>query len=134
MMCKGSQPTDGGNLLFDTKESVEQLVKAEPLAAKYIREFVGADEFIKGKRRYCLWLVNANPSDLKKCPEIMRRVAAVRETRLKSTKAATRKQAETPTLFTEIRQPGGTYVVVPEVSSEKRRYVPIGFMDEKNCM
>lgn len=131
MMCKGSQPTDGGNLLFDTKESVEQLVKAEPLAAKYIREFVGADEFIKGKRRYCLWLVNANPSDLKKCPEIMRRVAAVRETRLKSTKAATRKQAETPTLFTEIRQPGGTYVVVPEVSSEKRRYVPIGFMDEK---
>ena len=131
MMCKGSQPTDGGNLLFDTKESVEQLVKAEPLAAKYIREFVGADEFIKGTRRYCLWLVNANPSDLKKCPEIMRRVAAVRETRLKSTKAATRKQAETPTLFTEIRQPGGTYVVVPEVSSEKRRYVPIGFMDEK---
>ena len=131
MMCKGSQPTDGGNLLFDTKESVEQLVKAEPLAAKYIREFVGADEFIKGKRRYCLWLVNANPSDLKKCPEIMRRVAAVRETRLKSTKAATRKQAETPTLFTEIRQPDGTYVVVPEVSSEKRRYVPIGFMDEK---
>lgn len=131
MMCKGSQPTDGGNLLFDTKESVEQLVKAEPLAAKYIREFVGADEFIKGKRRYCLWLVNANPSDLKKCPEIMRRVAAVRETRLKSTKAATRKQAETPTLFTEIRQPSSTYVVVPEVSSEKRRYVPIGFMDEK---
>lgn len=131
MMCKGSQPTDGGNLLFDSKESVEQLVKAEPLAAKYIREFVGADEFIKGKRRYCLWLVNANPSDLKKCPEIMRRVAAVRETRLKSTKAATRKQAETPTLFTEIRQPSSTYVVVPEVSSEKRRYVPIGFMDEK---
>ena len=131
MMCKGSQPTDGGNLLFDTKESVEQLVKAEPLAAKYIREFVGADEFIKGKRRYCLWLVNANPSDLKKCPEIMRRVAAVRKTRLKSTKAATRKQAETPTLFTEIRQPSSTYVVVPEVSSEKRRYVPIGFMDEK---
>ena len=88
-MNKGSQPTDGGNLILETKEIADDLIKAEPKARKYIREFVGAEEFIKGKKRYCLWLVNANPADIKACPEVMRRVAAVREMRLKSTKLAT---------------------------------------------
>ena len=129
LMNKGSQPTDGGNLILETKEIADDLIKAEPKARKYIREFVGAEEFIKGKKRYCLWLVNANPTDIKSCPEVMRRVAAVREMRLKSTKLATQKWAEMPTLFTEIRQPNSTFVVVPKVSSERRRYVPIGFMN-----
>jgi hypothetical protein len=104
------------------------MIKATPEIEKYIRPFIGAEEFIKGKERYCLWLAKANPSDLKKSTEIIRRIQAVRESRLASPKAATRKWADTPMLFTENRQPTDPYIMVQSVSSEKRRYVPMGFV------
>ena len=126
-MCKGSQPTDGGNLLLSSAER-NQIIADSPSASKFIRPFVGADEFINGKERYCMWLVDANPSDIRQSSEVLRRINAVRENRLASPKAATRKWADYPTLFTENRQPAETYIIVPSVSSEKRRYVPMGFM------
>ena len=126
-MMKGSQPTDGGNLLL-TSEEREELLKKSPVLARYVRPFVGADEFIKGKKRYCLWLDGANPEDLMHSAELARRIDAVRECRNASPKAATRQLAKFPTLFTENRQPSDTYIIVPSVSSEKRRYVPMGFV------
>ena len=126
-MMKGSQPTDGGNLLLSSEER-EDLLKKSPVLSRYVRPFVGADEFIKGKERYCLWLDGANPDDLMHNAELARRIAAVRECRNASPKAATRQWAKFPTLFTENRQPSDTYIIVPSVSSEKRRYVPMGFV------
>ncbi len=126
-MMKGSQPTDGGNLLLSSEER-EELLKKSPVLSRYVRPFVGADEFIKGKERYCLWLDGANPDDLMHSAELARRIAAVRECRNASPKAATRQWAKFPTLFTENRQPKDTYIIVPSVSSEKRRYVPMGFV------
>lgn len=126
-MMKGSQPTDGGNLILSPEEK-DDLLKKSPELSKYIRPFIGADEFIKGKMRYCLWLDGANPEDLTHSTELARRIAAVRECRNASPKAATRQWAKYPMLFTENRQPTDTYIIVPSVSSEKRRYVPMGFV------
>ena len=126
-MCKGSQPTDGGNLILSLEEK-NQLVSHNPQIEKYVRQFVGADEFINRKIRFCLWLKEANPADLRKSVEITRRIENVRNSRSASTKASTRKWADRPTLFTEDRQPRKTYIIVPSVSSERRRYVPMGFM------
>ncbi|MBQ3349561.1 MAG: class I SAM-dependent DNA methyltransferase [Thermoguttaceae bacterium] len=124
---KGSQPTDGGNLIISADE-YDDFIKKEPLAQKYIREYLGSEEFINGKRRYCLWLVNVNPSELHKMPLVLKRLEAVKEMRLESQKESTRKWANYPSLFTENRQPNTDYITIPEVSSEKRRYIPIGFM------
>ncbi len=126
-MRKGSQPTDGGNLILSAEEKDELLRKA-PEAAAYIREFYGAEEFINKKERYCLWLVGANPAIVNKCSPIRERVLRVQEMRLASTKAATRQWADRPTLFTENRHPETEYIIVPRVSSERRRYIPMGFM------
>ena len=126
-MCKGSQPTDGGNLILSAVER-ERMIKESPKMEQYIRPFVGAEEFIKGRERYCLWLVGANPADLRQSVEVTRRIQAVRDTRKASPKSATRKWADFPTLFTENRQPADTYIMVPSVSSEKRRYIPMGFV------
>ena len=126
-MCKGSQPTDGGNLILSTVER-EAIIKCNPEIEKYIRRYVGAEEFIKGKERYCLWLDGANPADLSHSSEVKKRLQAVRESRMASPKAATRKWANFPMLFTENRQPSDTYILVPSVSSERRRYVPMGFV------
>ena len=126
-MMKGSQPTDGGNLILSSEER-EELLSKSPELSRYVRPFVGAEEFIKGKKRYCLWLDGANPQDLIHSVDLTRRIAAVRECRNASPKAATRKWADFPMLFTENRQPADTYIIVPSVSSEKRRYVPIGFV------
>ena len=127
IMIKGSQPTDNGNLIIEAAD-YDAFVKAEPLALKYIRPLLGSEEFIKGKKRWCLWLENCPPNELSKMKHVMKRVKAVRDFRLQSPKAATRKDAETPTLFQEIRQPDSNYILVPSVSGESRRYVPIGFM------
>ena len=124
-MMKGSQPTDGGNLILSSEER-EDLLHKNPEMSRYVRPFIGADEFIKGKERYCLWLDGANPEDLVHSTELARRIAAVRECRNASPKAATRQWAKFPMLFTENRQPKDTYIIVPSVSSEKRRYVPYG--------
>lgn len=126
-ICKGSQPTDGGNLIISELE-YDDFTKREPDSIKYIRLFLGADEFLNGKKRYCLWLVDASPKDLQAMPLVLERIQKVREFRQSSKKAATRKQADTPTLFTENRQPTESFIAIPEVSSGTRRYVPMGFL------
>ena len=127
-MAKGSQPTDGGALLIE-EEDYADFIKKEPGALPYIKRFVGAEEFIKGKMRYCLWLVGVSPAIIRKLPLVLQRVEAVRASRLASKKEATRKDADTPTLFQCNRQPKESYIIVPRHSSENRAYVPIGFMD-----
>lgn len=126
-MSKGSQPTDGGNLIITENEYVE-FTQKEPNALKYIKLFLGATEFLNGKKRYCLWLKGTTPKELATMPMVLDRVKKVREFRLCSKKAATRGFADTPTLFTENRQPTKNYIAVPEVSSERRKYIPLGFL------
>lgn len=126
-ICKGSQPTDGGNLIV-TEEDYDGFMKQAPASAKYIRRFLGADEFLNGKNRYCLWLDGISPNELQGMPLVLERVQLVRDFRLSSKKAATRKQADTPTLFTENRQPSEDFIAIPEVSSGTRRYIPMGFL------
>ena len=126
-MCKGSQPT--GNL-FVTPEERNELIVNYPDVLPFVRKFLGATEFINGQERYCLWLKEANPSVVRKCPIIQKRIVEVRNERLKSAKASTRKWAESPTLFTEDRQPDADYILVPRHSSEKRVYLPMGFISK----
>lgn len=129
-MNKGNQPTDDGNFFFKEEELAAALA-AEPFLQDYIRPFYGADEFIKNKKRYCLWLFNASPAELRRSKIIMERLRNIKEFREKSPKAATRQCAETPALFQEIRQPDCNYLLIPRVSSERRAYVPIGYMDKQ---
>ena len=126
-MSKGSQPTDGGNLLLSAEEK-NILEKNNPLAKKWIHRFMMGDDFINNKERYCLWLVGANPNEIKQCPLLLSRIEKVKECRLKSPTKSVQKDAQTPTLFTQRRQPEINYMVIPRVSSEKRNYIPIGFL------
>lgn len=126
VMRKGNQPTDGGNLIIE-KEDYNDFITKEPEARKYIRKLIGAKELINSLPRYCLWLVNITPGELRKLPLVIKRIEAVKEMRLASNDPGTRKLAETPHLFRETNNPD-TYVVVPSVSSERRRYVPMGFL------
>ncbi len=123
----GNKPIDGGNYLF-TKEEKEEFVKKEPLAEKWFMPWVGSQEFINRYYRYCLWLGDCPPNELRKMPECMKRVQAVRDFRLSSKSAGTVKLAEQPTHFHVENMPKGNYIVIPEVSSERRRYIPIGFL------
>ncbi len=125
-MSVGNLPIDGGIYLFTTEGKAEFL-KREPQSKKYFRRWIGSDEFLNGWERWCLWLGDASPSDLRDMPEIMRRIDAVKQFRLSSKRPATRKLAETPTHFHLENMPTGNYLVVPKVSSERRRYIPIGF-------
>ena len=125
----GSMPRDGGGFILSEEEK-SVLIKTEPLAEKWIRLYLGAEEFLKNKKRYCLWLVGANPAEISKCPTVKSRVEMVRKFRLASKAAGTRKFAETPTLFCQIAQPqNGLYIAVPKTSSERRRYIPLGILD-----
>lgn len=126
LMTKGSQPTDDGNLIIEADEYEDFLAK-EPNAQKFVRPFVGAKEFLNKKKRWCLWLIGASPTELKALPLVRKRIEAVREFRLKSKKEATRKKAEMPTLFDERRTSKTTYIIVPRHSSENRKYIPMGF-------
>lgn len=127
----GNMPRDGGGFILSEEEKIE-LIEKEPLAAKWVHLFLGAYEFINKKKRYCLWLQGANPAELRQCPTVMARINSVREMRLASSAASTRKMAETPTLFAQITQPlGKEFIIVPSVSSERRRYIPMGFMDKE---
>ena len=127
-MTNGSKPTDGGNLLMNDVEK-DTLIAIEPNAAKWIRPFLGAEEFINNTARWCLWLVDCPPNELRAMPEVMKRVQAVKSMRLTSSDKQTQQDASTPTLFQKIRQPASSYLLIPSVSSERRSYVPIGFMD-----
>ena len=123
----GNQPIDGGNYLF-TEEEMRGFIKKEPESQKYFRKWIGSDEFINRYFRYCLYLGDCSPAQIKKMPEAYRRVQAVREFRLKSSRASTKKLADNPTHFQTENMPKGNYILIPRVSSEKRRYVPIGFV------
>lgn len=132
-MFKGSQPTDGGNFLF-TEEEKNDFLKKEPRAKKFIKPLISAHEFINGEKRYCLWLIDAEPSELKQMPFLLNRIAAVKQTRLKSSKRATVEWAKNPALFTENRQPTSDYILIPSHSSENRTYIPIGFMSKDDIL
>ena len=124
----GNMPRDGGNLIIET-EDYEAFVQAEPQALPLIHPLLGAEEFLNRKQRYCLWLDGASPALIAKCPLVKERIEKCREMRLASKAAATRKFAATPGLFCQITQPEGKdYIIVPCVSSERREYVPIGFL------
>jgi hypothetical protein len=126
-MVYGNKPTDGGHLFIESDQYDDFLAK-EPEAKKYIKKIYGATEYINNIDRYCLWLANANPAELKKMPLVMDRIEKVRQFRLASPKKATRESASTPTLFQETRHPDSEYIIVPRHSSEKRRYIPFGFV------
>jgi hypothetical protein len=128
-MCKGSQPTDGGNLLLSDEEKNTYLA-GEPSGEKYIKQFLGSREFINRELRWCFWLTDLNPSDLRNMPLLTKRIDAVRQMRRNSKKEATRKWAQFPSIFTENRQPSSNYLAIPEVSSERRKYIPIAFLSK----
>jgi hypothetical protein len=129
-MSYGNKPTDNGHLIFQTQEEYEAFLRQEPGAAKYTKPMLDAHDFINGKTRWCLWLPDADPAELRKFPKVMDRVQQVREFRLKSTAAPTRKTAETPTRFFYISHPNGPYVAVPRHTSASREYIPLGYLNE----
>ena len=126
-MTTGNRPADGGHLIIEA-EDYENFIAEEPNAEKYIKKLVGSTEFINNKKRYCLWLVGVSPAELRKMPEVMKRVNACKEDRESSPDAGRRKLAQTPALFRETMNPEA-FMIVPKVSSERRRYIPIGFFD-----
>ncbi|MBR1580379.1 MAG: class I SAM-dependent DNA methyltransferase [Selenomonadaceae bacterium] len=126
-IISGSMPNDGGNLIIEA-DQYEEFIRREPRAQKFIRRFMMGNEFIKGLDRYCLWLVDATVEEIKSMPLVEERVEAVQRFRLSSKRETTRKLADRPSLFGEIRQPTTDYIAIPVVSSERRKYIPMGFM------
>ena len=124
----GNMPNDGGYLSDYTNEEMEEIVSAYPDAKPLFKRFMGATEFINNKVRWCLWLQGVSPSVIKKIPPIMLAVSEVKTMRQNSNREPTRKLAETPMLFGEIRQPSGEYIIIPRHSSQNRKYVPMGFV------
>ena len=128
-MTSGNKFADGGHLIL-SEEDVKEFAATEPQAMKYIKPLIGAAEFIKRKTRWCLWLKDADPSELRKCPKVLERVRKCKESREQSIAEGIRKFAATPTLFAQITQPlNCTCLIIPQVSSERRKYVPIGYLD-----
>jgi hypothetical protein len=132
-MSFGNMPRDGGALILSEEERTALLVN-EPDAAKFIRPYIGAQEFLHSEKRYCLWLFDVEPDQLRELPNVMQRVNNVRNFRLASVAASTRKMAETPTLFAQRTQPTSDYVLIPRVSSENRKYVPMGFFTREDII
>lgn len=131
-MSFGNMPLDGGNLILNDEEKNE-LINSEPESQKYILPLISAYEFLNGKTRWCIWLVNIEPNFLKKMPQIMKRVELVKKFRLNSIAPSTQKFALTPTLFRDTNRPE-TFIVVPRVSSENRPYIPFGFFDKNSIV
>ena len=127
-MTQGNAPYDNGNFFLTPAERNEVLLR-EPELAKFIRRVYGSKEFIQNIERYCFWLVDASPSDIKHSKILYERVSKVKEFRLASKREATRKQSDSPYLFSDIRQPTTPYLLIPRVSSEKRGYIPMGYID-----
>lgn len=128
-MLNGGKPTEGGHLIL-TNEEKDDLLRQNPVAAKFIRPYMMGKDFILRKSRYCLWLRDAEPNDIRQCPLIIKRIEKVRQYRLSSNKVATRKKANTPMLFDEVRECTTDYVAIPKVSSENRRYVPMEVLNK----
>ena len=126
----GNKPIDGGNFLFKPQQKAD-FIKAEPLAEKYFYEWYGADELIKGHRRYFLWLAKCPPSELRKMPLSMERREKVKEARRRSSDAGTRKLADFPTKFHVTNIPEEDFIVIPEVTSENRDYIPMEYVEVK---
>ncbi len=129
----GNKPTDGGNLIIE-EEDRQAFESANPDAKKYIRPLLCAEEYLHGKQRWCLWLGSANPADMRNIQGIRERLQKVAEFRTKSDKEATRRLASSPSLFAEIRQPKSNFIVVPQHTSETRKYVPFGYFDPENII
>mgnify|MGYP004488917123 FL=1 len=125
----GNQPIDNGQYLFEEDE-MDAFIKTEPLSAGFFHPWYGAKEFISRKPRYCLWLGECSPVQLKQMPQCLARVRAVKEYRESSSRASTVKLSLKPTRFQTENMPKGHYIVIPEVSSEKRRYIPMGYLDD----
>ena len=125
----GSMPRDGGGFILNEEQRIE-FIKKNPLSQKYIHFFLGASEFLHNKKRYCLWLNEATPKELKKMPLVLKRIQQVKDFRERSKAISTRKMAETPSFFAQIAQPqNGNYIAIPRVSSELRKYIPMGFFE-----
>jgi len=129
----GSMPNDGGNFIFTEFEKNEFLMQ-EPEANIFIKELISGKEYLNGEKRYCLWLVNIDPSLIKKMPKVLEKIQLVSELRLNSTRKETRELAKVPSLFGEVRQPDADYVVIPRVSSENREYIPLSFFDKEKIV
>ena len=127
----GSMPNDGGNFLF-TDEEKNAFIEQEPKAEKFFSPLISAHEFLNGHKRWCLWLKNVNPTDLKETKLVTERVENVRKLRAESNRQATQKLASFPTLFGEDRQPDSDYVLIPLHSSENRKYIPMGFFNKNS--
>ncbi|MHB8844710.1 MAG: class I SAM-dependent DNA methyltransferase [Nitrospirota bacterium] len=130
VMRYGNKPSDDGNFILDDDEK-KALLKKEPGAMRFVRQYMGSEDFINSQKRWCLWLKDTTPRELRDMPEVMARVERVREFRLKSSAEPTRKTADTPALFFYISQPDTDYLVIPEVSSERRQFIPIGYTSKK---
>ena len=127
-MCFGNQPRDGGHFVISPEER-EEIVSKNDGAEKFLRPYMGAEEFIKGKKRWCLWLNHATPAEIKHSPTLYAKVKAVQEMRLASRAKTTNGYAKVPHLFAQMTQPeGADYIILPRVSSERRKYIPMGFM------
>ena len=131
-MISGGKPVEGGFLIF-TESEKQEFVNQEPDSEKYFRHFISSDDYINNHWRWCLWLVDCSPKEMRAMPKVMERIEKVKEFRLSSVKEATRKYAEIPYQFMEIKQPDSDYLLIPATSSENRRYIPIGFV-EKNVI
>ncbi len=130
MMTKGSEATDKGHLLMNDAEKSE-ILRANPQLSRFIREYAGGNEFIKGVKRWCFWLADASPQEFRQIPEIKERLIKVKSFRASSPKKRTVDLSRTPYLFGEIRQPQNSYLMIPKVSSERRTYIPIGFLPKE---
>ena len=130
-MTFGSMPNDDGQLIF-TEEEKNVLISKEPRSEQFFRPLLSAHEFLNGKNRFCLWLKDADPSEIRSMPEVMKRIDAVRKYRALSKREATRKLSRYPALFGEIRQPESNYVLIPRHSSECRRFIPMAFFDRSS--
>ena len=133
LMHMGVMARDGGNLILDQSE-YEEYIKLEPQGTKFIQPYMMGREFINNIPRYCFWLINAQPEELKKCPILLKRIEKVKESRLESPAKETQKLAETPTLFAQLAQPKNDFIAFPKVSSERRKYIPIGFLDKNTIV
>lgn len=128
-MTVGNRPADGGFLIIE-QEDYDDFIAKEPDAVPFIKKFVGAAEFINNKKRYCLWLVDASPAQMRKMPLVMKRIEGCKQDRLNAPDKGRQQLADTPHLFREQLNPEH-YLIIPRVSSERRAYVPIGYMDKQ---
>lgn len=129
----GNMPRDGGNLILTDEEKIE-FVKNNLGVEEYIRRFIGAQDFLHNEKRWCLWLADVNPEEIKNMPGVLERIKKVKGFRLASKAQSTRNFAETPGLFAQRTQPSSDYILVPRVSSENRKYIPMGFFTKENIV